>query len=75
MFTETVTDPNIMADHTVLNPNNCTNNNNYLLFRNVPHTCFGPYKPSSRIPFTKEYAANKWHPRCVYMKLKYRVIN
>jgi len=43
-----------MADHTVLNPNNGTNNNNYLLFRKVPPTSFGPCMPSSRRPFTKE---------------------
>jgi len=64
-----------MADRTVLNPTNCTNNNNYLLFRNAPPTCFDPYKPSSRRPFTKKYTDNKWRPRRVYMKPKYRIIN
>jgi len=64
-----------MIDHKILNPNKRKNNNKYLLFHDVPPTYFGPYKPSSKITFTKEYTENKQRPSCVYMRLNYKVIN
>ena len=49
--------------------------NNYLLFCDVPPTCFGPCRPSSGRTVTKEYHCNKCREKCAYMGLKFNTIN